>query len=376
MKILHLTRQYLPGRGGIESYIQALVKLTPATEGVSRVVTLRRVVGMAPDKLPVCESIDGTTVYRLNYTGPGRYAVAFGLLDHLRWADIIHVHSADALLDQTALLQPLHGRPFVVSTHGGIFHTQFASYLKRAYFHSCTRFNAERAAIILCDSYSDFETFLPIVATGKLRVVEDGVDLEFAVGVADEDKDKLLIACVGRLYYSKRLSRLVDFMASLYKRGAAHRLVILGSDWGEAVKLRAQITALGLEAKVEVVTDATDTAKWTLLKRAGYWVSASEYEGFGIALIEAMACGCLPLVQTNESFERILCNLCDCLVDFRDLRPVGEKLIYFDKMTPSARQTLRLLMAARASDYSWNKVLPKVMEIYRTVRETKHRAIL
>jgi glycosyltransferase involved in cell wall biosynthesis len=47
------------------------------------------------------------------------------------------------------------------------------------------------------------------------------------------------------------------------------------------------------------------------LGSANIWMSASDYESFGIALLEAMASGCLPIVQPIQAYTDLIVDNCE-----------------------------------------------------------------
>ena len=104
--------------------------------------------------------------------------------------------------------------------------------------------------------------------------------------------DPAVILCAGRLVAQKDFPTLIDAFA----RGPADwRLVILG-DGPEAPALRAQITAAGLAARVDMVGHVANALPY--MARADLFVLPSRWEGFPMALVEALGCGC-PVVASD-----------------------------------------------------------------------------
>src|SRR3989338_10678644 len=83
------------------------------------------------------------------------------------------------------------------------------------------------------------------------------------------------------------------------------KLFIVGPDWGslkkELIDLRNKHS---LQNEVKFLGAVKDIRK--VYAKSDYFVSASEYESFGISLVEAMAQGLIPIVQKIESFENII----------------------------------------------------------------------
>src|SRR3954465_2081466 len=144
-RVTHVVRQYLPSIGGMEEVVRniALHQLKTGQKG-TRVITLNRLFrtakqDTAPALLPSREIIDGIEVVRLPYYGSSRYPICPSILSELGDADVIHVHGVDFFYDFLAATQWLHKRPLVLSTHGGFFHTAFASTAKTVFFKTITK---------------------------------------------------------------------------------------------------------------------------------------------------------------------------------------------------------------------------------------------
>ncbi|BAZ12818.1 glycosyl transferase, group 1 family protein [Calothrix sp. NIES-4071] len=99
---------------------------------------------------------------------------------------------------------------------------------------------------------------------------------------------------VGRLTEQKDFITLLEAFA-LLRRQTVARLVILGE--GELRgKLEAKISQLGIAEDVSLPGFATNP--YAYMSKASAFVLSSRWEGLGIVLIEAMACGC-PVIATD-----------------------------------------------------------------------------
>jgi glycosyltransferase involved in cell wall biosynthesis len=96
------------------------------------------------------------------------------------------------------------------------------------------------------------------------------------------------VLCVGDLRRKKNLLRLVEAFKLLHREGLPHRLVLAGLDTGEGPRIR--VAADG--APVELAGYVSDERLDALLRGADLLVYPSLYEGFGLAIVEAMARGC------------------------------------------------------------------------------------
>jgi glycosyltransferase involved in cell wall biosynthesis len=103
---------------------------------------------------------------------------------------------------------------------------------------------------------------------------------------------------VARLHPYKGLEILLDAMGHLRKKGANVRLRIVGRGPGES-GLRTLISRLGISTVVRLDTEATPNAAMpSIYRSADVYIQPSLREPFGMAVVEAMACG-LPVVASS-----------------------------------------------------------------------------
>lgn len=109
-----------------------------------------------------------------------------------------------------------------------------------------------------------------------------------AYGFAGGD---LLLITVGRLISRKAVDQLFELLAELPART---QLLILGSGPRQA-ELHRHAARCGVQRRVWFLGFVPEDEKFRLLGMADMFVSTSQHEGFGLAFLEAMACG-LPVV--------------------------------------------------------------------------------
>jgi len=113
-----------------------------------------------------------------------------------------------------------------------------------------------------------------------------------ALGIAD---DELVIGHVGRFEEQKNHRFLIEVAAALMQQRARTRLLLVG-DGPLRSQMQRQIRTLGIAANVILAGQRPDVPD--LLSAMDVFVFPSLYEGLGMALVEAQACG-LPCVVSD-----------------------------------------------------------------------------
>ena len=167
--------------------------------------------------------------------------------------------------------------------------------------------------IVLSDHVGRYVTTVGRVPAHKVRRVYYGIDLNRPIALAhsavrgirrelDLPPEGPFLLCVGRLDPQKGHLTLLDSMARILQREPDARLVLVGGaqqaepDYVAALRTRA--VAGDLVGKVVFAGERTDVPR--LMAACDVFVLASEWEGFGLVLVEAMAAG-KPVVATRVS---------------------------------------------------------------------------
>ena len=321
MKIVHVCRVGWPSVGGMESSVGGLAAAQAARGHEVSVVTLDR----GPDGARLAPVAGPVSYVRLRRIGPRRYPFALGLLRHLRGADVVHAHGLDGLTDEAVLARRWHGARVGVSTHGGYFHTGRHPRIKDAWLRTGTAAVLRAADAVWFTSDADRQTLAPAGVSGE--VMPDGVDVaRFAGVVRTPEPGRWLVP--GRVDAHKGLEDLIDALSVLRYRDARPFRVDVAGPVRDPGLLRALIdraAAFGLADRVHFVgpVDALDVA----FARAELCLLPSRYEGFGIALVEAMAAGVPVLARRIPAFEALLRDGVDgWLVDWADSEAMAAKL--------------------------------------------------
>lgn len=100
----------------------------------------------------------------------------------------------------------------------------------------------------------------------------------------------------GRLHQRKRIDRAIRLFASIHAQRQDARLTIIGPDAGERPRLEAQVATLGLSGAVDFAGPAKMDAIEERSREHSFFIQTSRFEGMGMAVVEAMQLGLVPVV--------------------------------------------------------------------------------
>lgn len=367
MKVAHVVRQFSPAVGGLEEAVHSIARAQRDQLGIdARIITLNRIFDK-PDYLPKSDVVDGIPVLRLPWAGSTRYPLAPSVLSHVRSFDLLHVHAIDFFFDFLALSKPLHRRPMVASTHGGFFHSQELARLKRVWFSTVTRASITAYQRVVACSYHDAELFKP-VAGDRLTTIENGINQSKFADASSRTPSRTIIS-YGRFARHKRLDALFPVLAQLHKSDPAWRLIIAGSygDQTEA-ELRDSATSAGVKDLVEFVIGPSDSELKALIARCGYFASFSAHEGFGLAAVEAMSAGLLPILSGIEPFRRLVsASAVGLILDPDNVTETAAEIASSFTTDPERFTARRAQCMHAVRRYDWNAVARLYTDVYNDV---------
>ena len=298
--------------GGIGRYTRELVH---ALVAVDQENTYRFFSAKLPAQLPVPNSIpsaphvshhpapiDERWLYRLWYRLRLPLPVQWmtGTLDLF--------HSPDFVLPPVAnhipTLVTVHDLSFL--HYPDTFPVKLVTYLNQV-----VPWSIERATHILADSQATKADLVDLwhVPAEKITVLYCGVNERFRP-VTDEERitavsrkykidDQPYILSVGTVQPRKNYRMLIRAFAQMADR-FPHNLVISGGKGWLYDEMVAEVEKLGVNGRVRFIGFVDDEDLPTLYSGASLFVFPSLYEGFGLPLLEAMACG-VPLITSNAS---------------------------------------------------------------------------
>lgn len=173
--------------------------------------------------------------------------------------------------------------------------------------------------------------------------------------------DRFALA-VGHLETRKNLPLLIDAIGRLRDSGAMRPLVLAGRDGGVRDQLRGHIAARDLGTVVHIVEDADDATIRALYAACALVVVPSSYEGFGIALIEAMAAG-RPLVTSDIAVFREVTQGQGCYFAVDDPAAAAAAI---DRVWTDDTERARLIGYGdmRVGDFAFDALADRIAALY------------
>lgn len=369
LSILHVCRRYAPFTGGTERYVRDLATAQAREGNHVTVLTLDRDIAGTPGRLPKSEFVDGVHVRRVPGWGTRQTALTFRpdvIARAVRAHDVVHLHDFRFAVGLIAVTARLFGRPWVMHTHGLIFHTDSGSRVKRLamklYYGPLLR--AGHAAVV-ASSEADRDLLLGHVAglTSRVATFENAIPLERLTSLPREP-DPGRIVVIGRVVRSKGLDDLLAALATM--KDVDWTLGVFGEpDAAELARLTLQAANDGTLERIEFHGVFPDVELPRLLRTASLGAFPSRGEGFGLALLEAMAAG-LPLVARRiPAHEQLLGpDLHDLLVNFDHPHEVAATLRSLLSASPIRSDELSVRLRSRAAGYDLKRLLDQIDRLY------------
>ncbi|MEW6716689.1 MAG: glycosyltransferase family 1 protein [Chloroflexota bacterium] len=206
-----------------------------------------------------------------------------------------------------------------------------------------------------------------------IHVVHHGVDPAFHPYKKEKTnqlRDKLLpssghflLLHVGHNAARKNVELLYQAMSLLHRAGYRGCLVCIGSL--PTASQTQLIQSLHLNNFITHIPHINHQELPAYYNAADIFVFPSLYEGFGVPVIEAMACG-TPVIASNVSSLPEVVGPAGLLVDPRSPQEFAEAIqrVLKDK---DLAFTLRQRGLERAQNFTWEKTAQKTLEVYQTI---------
>jgi glycosyltransferase involved in cell wall biosynthesis len=207
------------------------------------------------------------------------------------------------------------------------------------------------------------------VPTEKVIVIYNGIAELFRRRALEAERplwsvyERPFILSVGVTIPKKNMIGVLQALAILKSLGFSHRLIHIGpKGWGHDAILR-EVQYLGLHNDVEFKGYLPAEELMRYYEAAEVFVFPSFHEGFGIPILEAMACGC-PVVASNCHSIPEVAGDAALLVDPYDSAKIANA-IHLLLTNEQNRRKLIEKGRQRAQQFSWDRAADEVMALYQ-----------
>jgi glycosyltransferase involved in cell wall biosynthesis len=263
----------------------------------------------------------------------------------------------------------------VVTIHDMVFELfpQFYDELDFDSFRRRKRLSIQRADAVICVSDTTRRDVFRLYGldADKVHVVPNAYSDIFRWVDCTDLPESIQIEQPFLLYVGNRARyKNFDVLAkaySLWHRRKEVALVLVG---GRSVSKSEQrlMEELDIAKQVKLLRDIDDETLCRLYNRALGFVYPSVYEGFGMPLLEAMACGCPVIASRIPSTIEVAG---DCPVYF-ETGKIEDLLRAFDVILSEGRDSERVRAGLEmVKSYSWDKTAAQTLEVYRAIGTNK-----
>lgn len=349
---------------------------------VSICTTDRALAAGEGDRVREAAARDGVTVQIFPQQPPRLLATSWPLARALdaavRQADVVHLHSLYLFhVWAAARACRRHGVPYLLRPHGTLDpflwnrHRLRKSVMEWLFQDRVIR----EAAALHYTAAEEMKLAEPYVHGAPGVVIPNGLDLaEYATlpppgRVRTEHPEigsRRIVLFLSRLNFKKGLDLLVPAFVEACRSVNDLHLVIAGPDDGMRQKTEALIAEARVGSRVTFLGMLDHAQKLAAFRDAAMFVLPSYSENFGIAVVEAMACG-VPVAISDKV------NI------WREVEEAGAGLVAPTTVSAVARQIVQLAQASDAVEmgargrrlveerFAWDKIARDLESVYRSL---------
>lgn len=305
------------------------------------------------------------------------------LWTHLRLMAEVMSHPPDVFFVPSHVLPLLHPRRSVATVHdlGYLYYPEAHARLARWYLGWSTRFNARTARRVIADSRATQRDLVRAYRVPEDRIVvvypagAEGLAPVTDAAMLTQVRERYLTGeryflYVGTLQPRKNLVTLLEAFERFlreYQPPESVRLVLAGKQGWLSEPIVERAMGLIRQGRVVLPGYVPQEDLPALLSGALAFVMPSWYEGFGLPVLEAMACG-TPVICSNASSLPEVAGEAALLFDPADTGALAQAMgqIYTE---PELADTLRVRGLAQARRFSWQACARAVLDVLEDVAE-------
>ena len=383
MKILQGCVRYPPAPGGAETVVKAYSEGLRDLGHDVEVITTDLYTETPFVKKEMPSEVNGINVTRhkaYTVSGEAHYVLAPGMVQSFlsKKADIIHTHSYGYFQNHAGWIRErFQSTPWVITPH---FHPSWSMWggakrktLREFYDTVIGKGTMESADLITCVSKHERDMLVSEIGISEdnIKIIYNGINWNDWQILPDKNifrkqypdiSDKFVLFA-GRLATNKGLSDLISAMDLVNQKSVD--LVITGADMGLGKQLEKEALEKGL--RMHRLGHIDDETYRSVLSAAEMLVLPSEYEAFGIVLLEAAAAE-TAVIGTNVGGipEAMSPGNNGLIVEYNDVDNLSKSIA---TLLDDAKMCMEMGKAGRAwsKNFSWDSILKELEQEYRSL---------
>lgn len=293
-------------------------------------------------------------------------------------------YATGASVEDIVLFVPAHVLPLVcpartfITIHdlGGLRFPTGYSLFEKWYARFATWLALRRATVFIPSEFCKKE-IENVFGAGKIFVIPNGFDRARYYLIDDKEKIKQILEkynirlpyliSISRLEEKKNTAGIVEAYKifqekmSLQSNFMPHSLVLLGKPGYGYKKVREAIIKSGYQHTIILPGWVETEDVPYLMAGAAVFVFPSFYEGFGIPVLEAMACG-VPVIASNRAALPEVADGAALFVDPYKPGDIAQAMLEIVS-SPTLREELVGRGLARVREFGWEKTASEILDV-------------
>lgn len=353
----------------VRGQIEALVALNPGYD--LRLFVAGHIVSSDRRAAPLplhATPIDERNLVRLWH----RLDIHFPRVEHFTGGPLDLFHATDFVL------APCRARRKVLTIHdlAFVFYPNAAMPSLHRYLNIVVPRSVRRADSIIADSHHTAHDLTQQwrVPSERISVVQGAVDHQHFQPVHDSERlqkarndyaigERPFILALSRLEPRKNLTRLIEaFNIARNEALLPHRLIIGGGKGWLYEEIFQRVGELRLREHVHFTGFVGDADLPALYSAADFFAYPSLYEGFGLPIIESLACG-TPVLTANNSCLPEAGGPGALYVEAEDVRSIADGIVRL-ATDATLRAQLRTAGLHHAAHFTWERSARQLLDAY------------
>ena len=383
MKILQGCVRYPPAPGGAETVVKAYSEGLRDLGHEVEVITTDLYTETPFVKKEMPSEVNGINVTRhkaYTVSGEAHYVLAPGMVQSFlsKNADIIHTHSYGYFQNHAGWIRErFQSTPWVITPH---FHPSWSMWggskrktLREFYDNVIGKGTMETADLITCVSKHERDMLVSEIGISEdnIKIIYNGINWDDWQVLPDKllfrkqfpnISDKFVLFA-GRLATNKGLSDLISAMNLVNKESVD--LVITGADMGLGKQLEKEASEKGV--RMHRLGHIDDETYRSLLAAAEVLVLPSEYEAFGIVLLEAAAAETAVIGSNVGGIpEAMSPGKNGLIVEYNDIDNLSRSIA---TLLEDQKMCREMGLAGRlwAQNFSWDSIIKELEQEYNSI---------